>query len=174
MWNVCLAFLIFRRGASIPRDGFNDLLPKVFAKFSLDAYGFGDWWPAIAERRVLRGMMKGFMDLVFAWDGRYHVLDYKTNWLGATLSAYAPDALDAAMQAEHYPLQALLYTLALHRHLRQRIEGYRCEQHLGEAVYLFVRATGLSGEHGIWRHRFEPALIEALDRLFAAIATERV
>ena len=54
---------------------------------------------------------------------RFAIVDYKTNWLGAadeplTLGCYAPAALAAEMQRAHYGLQALLYTVALHRYLR--------------------------------------------------------
>ena len=41
--------------------------------------------------------------------------------------------------AAHYALQALLYTVALHRYLRWRLPGYDPEQHLGGVLYLFVR-----------------------------------
>jgi exodeoxyribonuclease V beta subunit len=133
----------------------------------LEAHGLGDWWPASAEKRVLRGMMKGFMDLVFAWDGRYHVLDYKTNWLGeGRLSDYAPERLETAMQEHHYGLQALIYTVALHRYLAHRLIDYDPAVHLGDSWYLFIRAVGLGSAAGIWRKRFPQTLIDQLDALF--------
>jgi exodeoxyribonuclease V beta subunit len=112
-------------------------------------------------------MLTGFADLIIEWDGRFHVLDYKTNWLGARLRDYQGSSLDAAMAEHHYPLQALLYTVALHRYLRQRMDGYTAERHLGESWYLFVRALGLAPGHGVWRHHWPVALIEALDDAFA-------
>ncbi len=134
----------------------------------LDAHGLGDWWPASAEQRVLRGMMKGFIDLVFAWDGRFHVLDYKTNWLGeGRLSDYATESLDVAMGEHHYGLQALIYTVALHRYLGHRLVDYDANLHLGESWYLFVRGVGLSPTTGIWRRRFPQSLVDQLDALFA-------
>jgi exodeoxyribonuclease V beta subunit len=96
----------------------------------------------------LRGYLTGSLDLVFrlAKDGaqRYFVADYKTNWLaphGEDLTAwhYRPEALEAEMLRAHYPLQAILYMVALHRYLRWRLPGYSPEEHLGGAVYLFVR-----------------------------------
>jgi len=105
------------------------------------------------------------------WDGRFHVLDYKTNWLGARLHDYTGASLEAAMAEHHYPLQALLYTIALHRYLQQRMDGYTAEQHLGDSLYLFVRAIGLDPSEkpglGLWRHRWPSALINALDDAFA-------
>lgn len=81
---------------------------------------------------------------------RYLIVDYKTNWLGPLdgetplmVGHYAPAAMAAAMMDAHYPLQALLYAVALHRFLRWRLPGYRPEEHLGGVAYLFVR--GMAG-----------------------------
>ena len=101
----------------------------------------------------LRGHLTGSIDLVVRVAGpdgpRFVVCDYKTNRLapppgsGDPLAAYAPDLLWPAMAHRHYPLQAILYGVALHRYLRWRLPGYRPEQHLGGAAYLFVR--GMAG-----------------------------
>jgi exodeoxyribonuclease V beta subunit len=134
-------------------------------------HGQADAVPASLDATTLNGMLTGFADLIIAWDGRYHVLDYKTNWLGARLDDYQGASLDAAMAEHHYPLQALLYTVALHRYLRQRMDGYTAATHLGDSWYLFVRALGLAPEvqpsPGVWRRRWPAALIEALDDAFA-------
>ncbi len=102
---------------------------------------------------TLRGYLTGSLDLVFRRsfdDGpeRWYVADYKTNWLGddgrpLTTWHYRPAALDAEMQRRHYPLQALLYLVALHRYLRWRLPGYSPELHLGGVLYLFLR--GMAG-----------------------------
>jgi exodeoxyribonuclease V beta subunit len=129
-----------------------------------------DFVPGIASH-TLRGLMNGKIDLVFEHAGRFHVLDYKTNRLGdgTRLSAYAPARLTRAMDAHDYRFQALLYTVAVDRYLRQRLPHYRRSEHLGEAIYLFVRATGIAPEHaphaGIWTHRFDESLLDAVDRV---------
>ena len=129
--------------------------------------------PASLDATTLNGMLTGFADLIVQWNGRFHVLDYKTNWLGARLNDYQGTSLDAAMAEHHYPLQALLYTVALHRYLRQRMDGYTAESHLGDSWYLFARAVGLESTSqiglGVWRHRWPAALIEALDDAFAGL-----
>ncbi|MEY2160513.1 MULTISPECIES: UvrD-helicase domain-containing protein [unclassified Rhodanobacter] len=130
-------------------------------------HGHADAVPASLDATTLNGMLTGFADLILAWDGRFHVLDYKTNWLGARLRDYQGDSLEAAMAEHHYPLQALLYTVALHRYLRQRMDGYTAERQLGESWYLFVRALGLAPGLGVWRRRWPAPLIEALDDAFA-------
>lgn len=81
-------------------------------------------------------------------DGRYVVADYKTNRLALPEEAltawhYRQEALDAAMQDAHYPLQAALYAVAVHRYLRWRVSGYDPAVHLGGVAYLFLR--GMSG-----------------------------
>nr|WP_275672612.1 UvrD-helicase domain-containing protein [Thermomonas flagellata] len=133
------------------------------------AHGEPDLVPA--REQALAGLMNGKIDLVFAHGGRYHVLDYKGNRLGsgprASLEDYAPPALEAAMRASGYRLQALLYTVALERYLRERLGGaYRRAQHLGDCWYLFVRAVGLrlpdGTPCGVWRHRFDDALLDAV------------
>ena len=97
---------------------------------------------------TLRGYLSGSIDLtlrVGAGAGaRFAVVDYKTNWLGfdgEPLSTwhYRPAALTEAMTREHYPLQALLYSVALHRYLRWRLPGYDISRNLAGVLYLFVR-----------------------------------
>ena len=79
---------------------------------------------------------------------RFTIVDYKTNWLGPigpagveplTAAHYAPPRLATAMIEANYPLQALLYGVALHRYLRWRLPGYDPAEHLGGVLYLFVR-----------------------------------
>jgi exodeoxyribonuclease V beta subunit len=130
-------------------------------------HGAADVWPERIATPALNGMLNGFADLIFAHAGRYHVLDYKTNHLGEHLSDYTGASLDAAMAVHDYPLQALLYTVALHRYLRRRLRDYSPERHLGDGVYLFLRGVGLAPGVGVWRRRWPAALIVALDEAFA-------
>ncbi len=107
--------------------------------------------PGVPRARLhassLHGMLMGFMDLVFEWEGRYWVLDYKSNALGHDDSAYDSDHLHAAMVEHRYDVQAAVYTLALHRLLRSRLgQAYDPLQHLGGAVYFFIR--GIHGPAG--------------------------
>ena len=134
------------------------------------AHGHGDTVPPSLDVITLNGMLTGFADLIFEWQGRYHVLDYKTNWLGARLAHYRGASLDAAMAGHHYDLQALLYTVALHRYLRQRLPAYTPETQLGQTWYLFVRALGYGAGLGVWRRQWPAALIDALDNAFAGVA----
>lgn len=88
----------------------------------------------------LRGYLSGSIDAVLRLpDQRYLVVDYKTNYLGDTAADYGHARLAEAMLHSDYPLQALLYTVVLHRFLRWRVAGYEPERHLGGVLYLFVR-----------------------------------
>ena len=118
--------------------------------------------------RQVRGMLKGFIDLVFRHDGRYYLLDYKSNWLGESGEAYTQEAMAEAMRSHRYDLQYQLYSLALHRYLRHRIADYDYDRHFGGVIYLFLRGVdGEAGQQGIFATRPDPALITAMDALFA-------
>ena len=122
--------------------------------------------PPMAIERM-RGLMTGKIDLVFEHAGRFHVLDYKGNWLGERVADYTGEALRAAMDHGHYRLQALLYAVAVHRLLRQRVPGYAPATQLGEIVYLFVRGAGLAPGAGMYVERFDEALLRAVDTALA-------
>ncbi len=130
----------------------------------LATYRGGDW-PALDFPSV-QGMLTGFIDLTFCHEGRYYLLDYKSNYLGDSVDCYRGDRLQAAMAEHRYDLQALLYTLALHRLLRLRLPDYDYDTHVGGCYYLFLRALdGGDGGAGVWFDRPERVLIEQLDAL---------
>lgn len=113
----------------------------------------------------LRGFLKGFMDLVGEHQGRYWILDYKSNWLGGRAEDYHQEALEQAVNEAHYFLQYWIYIVALHRLLKSRLKDYDYDRHVGGAAYLFLR--GITAETGntlgIWVDRPARGLIEALD-----------
>ena len=125
--------------------------------------------------RQVRGMLKGFIDLVFRHNGRYYLLDYKSNWLGENGEAYTPEAMARAMQSHRYDLQYQLYTLALHRYLRHRIADYDYQHHFGGVIYLFLRGVdGSSPGSGCFATRPDENLINQMDSLFSASREELV
>ncbi|MES1925540.1 exodeoxyribonuclease V subunit beta [Salinisphaera sp. T31B1] len=127
-----------------------------------------------APNQTLYGLMQGFIDLVVEHDGAYYVLDYKTNRLGDTPGAYRHEALERAIGRAHYDLQYLIYTVALHRHLRQALGGaYDPARHLGGVQYLFVRAMDGQTSAGVFTDTPDTALVEALDALFDAENADR-
>jgi exodeoxyribonuclease V beta subunit len=140
--------------------------------------------PALRDT-VLRGFLTGSIDAVLRLGDpvRYLVVDYKTNRLAPPgqplrLGHYTPARLAEAMMASHYPLQALLYSVALHRFLRWRQPGYDPALHLGGIAYLFVR--GLAGPAtprvgggptGVFAWRPPAGLVTGLDDLLAGRPT---
>ncbi|KLI99316.1 exodeoxyribonuclease V subunit beta [Luteimonas sp. FCS-9] len=139
----------------------------------LHAHGVATTRTGFGLRRTLEGLMTGLIDLTYTVDGRWYVLDYKSN----RLPAYDAPALQRAMAHSEYDLQALIYTLALHRWLRFRLGGdYDYARDFGGVRYLFCR--GLDPDRdatsGVHAQRFAPALIHDLDALFAgAVAPPR-
>jgi len=118
-----------------------------------------------------RGLLKGYIDLAFTHRGRWYVADYKSNWLGAAMADYAPDMLDAAMQAHAYRLQALLYTVALHRWLRVRLHAYDYTRHVGGAYWMFVRGmSARAPAYGVAAFTVPQSLVGAVDALFKTAA----
>lgn len=123
--------------------------------------------------RQVRGMLKGFIDLVFRHEGRYYLLDYKSNWLGEDRETYTRPAMEQAMRAHRYDLQYQLYSLALHRYLRHRLADYDYDRHFGGVIYLFLRGMdGQEGGQGIFTTRPVRPLIDGLDQLFAGETQE--
>ncbi|BEJ47672.1 exodeoxyribonuclease V subunit beta [Aeromonas dhakensis] len=113
---------------------------------------------------TVQGMLKGFIDLVFEWQGRWYLLDYKSNHLGMSPADYSRPALEQAMVEHRYDLQYQLYSLALHRLLALRLPGYDFDQHFGGVFYLFLRGMP---QGGIFHTRPSRELVLGLDRLFS-------
>jgi len=110
------------------------------------------------------GFMKGFIDMVFRHQGRFYLLDWKSNYLGPTPEHYDQSSLQKAMDAHYYILQYHIYTLALHQYLRYQQPGYSYEKDFGGVFYIFLRGVNeLRGpEQGVFYDRPEPALINSL------------
>ncbi|MDX8397419.1 MAG: exodeoxyribonuclease V subunit beta [Mariprofundaceae bacterium] len=112
-----------------------------------------------------RGFINGIIDLVFEYDGCYYLADYKSNLLGFSLSAYTPEKLRQAVFDRRYDLQCFIYSLALHRYLKNRIADYDYNRHFGGAYYLFLR--GMRAEsgpaYGVYFERPSLEFIEKLD-----------
>jgi exodeoxyribonuclease V beta subunit len=116
------------------------------------------------EFAPVRGYMKGFMDLVFRFGGRFYLVDWKSNFLGSNVKDYDGPGMEAAMAESLYTLQYRLYTLALHQYLKVKQRGYDYEKHFGGVYYIFLRGVDPEkGSHfGVFRDRPTKALIEEL------------
>jgi len=116
---------------------------------------------------TVQGMLKGFIDMVFEWQGKYYIVDYKSNYLGQLVNDYNHETITRAMCEHRYDLQYQLYSLALHRYLKSRIAHYQYQAHFGGVYYLFIRGmVPGDAQHGIFYTKPDLAFIDALDKLF--------
>ncbi|XBC37554.1 MAG: exodeoxyribonuclease V subunit beta [Buchnera aphidicola (Meitanaphis microgallis)] len=88
----------------------------------------------------IKGILTGSIDLVFKWNKKYYLVDYKSDWLGNLSSNYSTQAIYNAITMHHYNIQYQLYCIALHRYLKQRIKDYSFHKHFGGIYILFLRA----------------------------------
>jgi len=116
------------------------------------------------------GMLKGFMDMVFERGGRYYLLDWKSNHLGNRVDDYSRESMKEEMERNFYPLQYLLYTVALNRYLSLKLSDYDYKARFGGVIYVFLR--GVSEAHGeafgFYRDIPPVGLIDELTRILAA------
>ncbi|ELA7146289.1 exodeoxyribonuclease V subunit beta [Vibrio parahaemolyticus] len=122
--------------------------------------------------QTVQGMLKGFIDLVFEHQGKYYVLDWKSNHLGDDVTHYHGEALKSAMADHRYDLQYQIYALALHRFLRSRLANYQYEQHFGGVYYLFLRGMDGQSDHGIFAAKPTLEFLQEMDRLIDGQALE--
>lgn len=117
--------------------------------------------------------MKGFIDLVFEHEGKYYVLDWKSNHLGDDVAVYHGDALKGAMAEHRYDLQYQIYALALHRFLRSRIANYSYQKHFGGVYYLFLRGMDGQSQQGIFSAKPSEAMLNEIDQLIDGKVVDR-
>ncbi|MDZ7790405.1 MAG: exodeoxyribonuclease V subunit beta [Xanthomonadales bacterium] len=122
--------------------------------------------PALAPNQ-LNGMLHGFIDLVFEWQGRWYVADYKSNWLGPDARYYTREQMEATILSRRYDLQYALYALALHRQLKARMgDSYDPSREFGGAAYMFLRGVEQPDTAGVFFDPLSPELLIELDELF--------
>lgn len=147
---------------SVDRPSLDDLA-KLLARYGAPAAapGYHHRLAEVSAQRVQQ-FLRGFIDLVFEWKGRWYVADYKSN----TLPTYEPAAVADAVQREHYVLQSQLYTAAVHRYLSGRIKDYNPEKHWGGAMLLFLRGMRgpEQGRSSVFFDRQPADLLRAVDR----------
>jgi len=133
--------------------------------------------PALArlDASAAEDLFTGIADLVVqhpvpsadAPASSFYLFDWKSNHLGPTPAHYGPDAIAKAMRIHHYTLQAHLYVIGLHRHLRARLgDAYDYDQYVGGVSYVFLR--GVTEATGWWTNKPSRQLVEALDTLLFA------
>ncbi len=112
------------------------------------------------------GYMKGFIDLIFKYEGKYFILDYKSNFLGDNQEDYSYTRLKEEIYHSNYDLQYHIYTVALHRFLTQQANDYNYETHFGGVIYLFLRGIERNQKgSGVFFEKPNFDVIKQVDRL---------
>ena len=136
---------------------------------------FGFYLPSklVIQKEILHGAMHGFIDLIFEFEGKYYVADYKSNFLGDSALNYKMTNLCQDIIKHNYDIQYLIYTLALHRYLTAFLPDYDFNVHFGGVYYLYLRGMGIVNEkdqsienRGVFYHKIESTLLNKIDRLF--------
>ncbi|GEA13003.1 exodeoxyribonuclease V subunit beta [Alteromonas sp. KUL49] len=117
----------------------------------------------------MEGMMHGFIDLIFEYEGKFYVSDYKSTWLGDALVDYDRLSVAKDLQSHLYDLQYLIYSLALHRYLAKRLPDYDPEIHFGGVYYLYLR--GMHPENtqseGVYFSKITTQELQQLSAIFS-------
>ncbi|XBC43585.1 MAG: exodeoxyribonuclease V subunit beta [Buchnera aphidicola (Meitanaphis flavogallis)] len=115
----------------------------------------------------IKGILVGSIDLVFKWEKKYYLVDYKSNWLGYSKLDYSIQAMQNVIYTHRYDLQYQLYSIALHRYLKKRIKNYSFHKHFGGIYLLFLRARNITDpEKGLFFTLPTLTNIKELDNLF--------
>jgi len=117
------------------------------------------------DQASLEGIMNGKIDLFFEYNGRYYILDWKSNYLGYKEEDYNADGVKAAMDEHNYHLQYLIYTVAVKKYLSARLPGFDYEKQFGGVIYLFLRGIRKDSSNGVFTARPGLKLIERIESL---------
>lgn len=114
---------------------------------------------------TIEGIMNGLMDLFFEYNGKYYILDWKSNYLGDTVDDYNEEKLAEAMIANNYHLQYHIYTVALCKYLRLRLPNFNYDTHFGGVLYLFLRGVRKGKRTGIYFNKPSADQIAKIEQL---------
>ena len=137
----------------------------IFQPVELQALSSENLLIKVKERYELEGIMNGKIDMLFEYDNKYFILDWKSTFLGDSLHPYAPDVLNDAMNENNYHLQYLIYTLATKKYLETRLPNFDYEIDFGGVLYLFVRGMRKGNDSGVFYNKPSLELINNLENI---------
>ncbi|MBH2000909.1 MAG: UvrD-helicase domain-containing protein [Moraxellaceae bacterium] len=138
---------------------------QLFEEYGIDM-------PELLEAKSAR-YLNGSIDLVYFDGQRYHIADYKSNYLGAEQADYQQAQIAESMSLSSYWLQAALYLVALHRYLSVKLQDYDMQQHLGGASYLYLRGMNGQAQQGYFYWKPEDEFILRLDAILGYFAEDK-
>ena len=133
---------------------------------------YGIEMPELLEAKSAR-YLNGSIDLVYFDGQRYHIADYKSNYLGAEQLDYQQPQIAESMSLSSYWLQAALYLVALHRYLSVKLQDYDMQQHLGGASYLYLRGMNGQAQQGCYYWKPEDEFILRLDAVLGYFSEDK-
>ena len=142
-----------------------DFLLSPFNTAKLEALSREEHPFRIKSISELEGIMNGKIDLFFEHEGKFYILDWKSNFLGNSLEFYDTDYVKAAMYENNYNLQYLIYTVALTKYLKLRKPNFDYDRDFGGVIYLFLRGVRAGGATGIYYTKPEKQLIKDIKGL---------
>ncbi|MBF0273890.1 MAG: PD-(D/E)XK nuclease family protein [Nitrospinae bacterium] len=112
-----------------------------------------------------KGVMKGFIDLIFEHNGKFYIVDWKSNLLGYALESYSQEEIKKTMMEKNYHIQYLIYSVALHRYLSLSVKNYSYETHFGGVFYIFLRGIcrESKGETGVFFDKPDKKIIDGIE-----------
>ncbi|MDG2227802.1 MAG: UvrD-helicase domain-containing protein [Flavobacteriales bacterium] len=120
----------------------------------------------------ITGILTGFIDLFFEHNGKYYVLDWKSNFLGDELERYTNEGLADAMSDSNYHLQYLVYTVAIKKYLSGRVVDFDYDRDFGGCIYLFLRGVRSNGENGVFSYKPSLEAVTQLEKVFEGTVVE--
>jgi exodeoxyribonuclease V beta subunit len=120
----------------------------------------------------IKGVLTGFIDLFFEHNGKYYVLDWKSNFLGDELEKYTNEGLADAMSDSNYHLQYLVYSVAIKKYLSGRVVDFDYDRDFGGCIYLFLRGVRSNGENGVFSYKPSLEAVTQLEKVFEGTVVE--
>jgi exodeoxyribonuclease V beta subunit len=155
-------------------DEMEFLLPVGKHKRSIDKHSISKWLSTHRKQATvfnqdnLQGYLTGFIDLVFEFNNKYYVVDYKSNHLGASFADYSQQNLKQAIEHHYYDLQYLLYCVALVKYLQITFDDFDYEKDFGGVAYIFTRGINGDTGQGVYFTKPENDLIQEMLGAFDA------
>jgi exodeoxyribonuclease V beta subunit len=148
----------------------NDLTPQKLQRALIpeqpDLFSPTPYTAENVDFKRVSGFMKGFIDLLISIEGKFYIIDWKSNYLGSTPDEYTVETMEREMNAKHYKLQYYIYTIAVYRYLSMRVKGFDYSTHFGGVYYLFFRGLQAGKNTGVYYDCPKYDLISSLDGLF--------
>jgi len=96
------------------------------------------------------GFMKGVIDAVIENNGKFYIIDWKSNFLGNSIKDYGESNIIEQMRNNFYHLQYLIYLVAVNRYLANILPDYNYENSFGGIFYIFIRGFNEKSGTGVF------------------------